>query len=85
MYMCIHTSLVTLPLGDVMVCVWFPFHQKHRLRGKSRLERLGIPEEELLRQQQQLFEEARQQHLEVGEWSSCCHGYIISLAEQTGL
>jgi hypothetical protein len=40
--------------------------QKHRRRGKSRLERLGIPEEELLRQQQQLFEEARQQQLEVG-------------------
>jgi hypothetical protein len=37
---------------------------KHRRRGKSRLERLGIPEEELLRQQQQLFDEARQQHLE---------------------
>ena len=40
--------------------------QKHRRRGRSKLDRLGIPEEELLRQQQQLFEEARQQQLEVG-------------------
>lgn len=41
--------------------------QKHRIkkRGKGKLEKLGIPEEELLRQQQQLFEEARQQQLEV--------------------
>lgn len=39
---------------------------KHRIkkRGKGKLEKLGIPEEELLRQQQQLFEEARQQQLE---------------------
>lgn len=43
------------------------FPQKHRKRGKSRLDRLGIPEEELARQQQQLFDEARQQHLEVSE------------------
>ena len=39
--------------------------QKHRHRGKSRLDRLGVPEEELLRQQQELFEQARQQQAEV--------------------
>ncbi|CAK8674297.1 protein Dr1-like [Clavelina lepadiformis] len=33
-------------------------------RGSSRLENLGIPEEELLRQQQELFAQARQQQLE---------------------
>uniref|UniRef100_H2XR04 Protein Dr1 n=1 Tax=Ciona intestinalis TaxID=7719 RepID=H2XR04_CIOIN len=37
--------------------------QKKR-RGSSRLENLGIPEEELLRQQQELFAQARQQQLE---------------------
>jgi len=41
------------------------YYQKHRKRGKSKLDRLGIPEEELARQQQQLFDEARQQQLEV--------------------
>lgn len=35
-----------------------------RRRGSSRLENLGIPEEELLRQQQELFAQARQQQLE---------------------
>ena len=39
--------------------------QKHRRKGKSRLDRLGVPEEELARQQQELFEQARQQQLEV--------------------
>ncbi|XP_077965948.1 protein Dr1-like [Styela clava] len=33
-------------------------------RGSSRLENLGIPEEELLRQQQELFAKARQEQLE---------------------
>ncbi|XP_064384862.1 protein Dr1-like isoform X1 [Halichondria panicea] len=37
---------------------------KHRRRGRSKLDKLGIPEEELHRQQQQLFEEARQQQME---------------------
>jgi histone H3/H4 len=32
---------------------------KHRQRNKSRLDKLGVPEEELLRQQQELFEQAR--------------------------
>ena len=43
---------------------WLPL-QKHRNRGKSRLDRLGVPEEELLRQQQELFEQARQKQAEV--------------------
>ena len=42
--------------------------QKHRRKGKSRLERLGVPEEELHRQQQELFEQARQQQLEVSSF-----------------
>ena len=49
-----------------VLCEWLCLSlQKHRRRGRSKLDRLGIPEEELLRQQQQLFEEARQQQLEV--------------------
>ncbi len=43
----------------------FSSSQKHRRRGRSKLDKLGIPEEELHRQQQQLFEEARQQQMEV--------------------
>uniref|UniRef100_A0A0B7BWH4 Protein Dr1 n=1 Tax=Arion vulgaris TaxID=1028688 RepID=A0A0B7BWH4_9EUPU len=39
-------------------------------RGSSRLENLGIPEEELLRQQQELFEKAKQEQalLEQQQW-----------------
>lgn len=39
-------------------------------RGSTRLENLGIPEEELLRQQQELFEKARQEQaqLEQQQW-----------------
>lgn len=39
-------------------------------RGSSRLENLGIPEEELLRQQQELFAQARQEQaqLEQAQW-----------------
>lgn len=39
-------------------------------RGSSRLENLGIPEEELLRQQQELFAKARQEQMELDqqEW-----------------
>jgi histone H3/H4 len=33
-------------------------------KGSSRLDKLGIPEEELLRQQQELFAEAKQQQME---------------------
>ena len=35
-----------------------------RRRQSTRLENLGIPEEELLRQQQELFAKAREQQLE---------------------
>ena len=48
--------------------------QKHRKRGKSKLDRLGIPEEELARQQQQLFDEARQQQMEV-----CISFFILGI------
>lgn len=39
-------------------------------RGSTRLEHLGIPEEELLRQQQELFEKARQEQalIEQQQW-----------------
>ncbi|XP_030427742.1 protein Dr1 isoform X2 [Gopherus flavomarginatus] len=41
-----------------------------RRKASSRLENLGIPEEELLRQQQELFAKARQQQAELAqqEW-----------------
>ncbi|CAK6438899.1 unnamed protein product [Pipistrellus nathusii] len=43
---------------------------KRRRKASSRLENLGIPEEELLRQQQELFSKARQQQAELAqrEW-----------------
>ena len=34
-------------------------------RGSTRLENLGIPEEELLRQQQELFEKARLHKIQI--------------------
>nr|XP_037268963.1 protein Dr1-like [Rhipicephalus microplus] len=42
-----------------------------RRRQSTRLENLGIPEEELLRQQQELFAQARQQQAELAqqEWT----------------
>ncbi|KAJ3599602.1 hypothetical protein NHX12_033558 [Muraenolepis orangiensis] len=46
-----------------------------RRKASSRLENLGIPEEELLRQQQELFAKARQQQAELAqqEWLQMQH------------
>lgn len=46
-----------------------------RRKANSRLENLGIPEEELLRQQQELFAKARQQQAELAqqEWQQMQH------------
>lgn len=55
------------------------FLQKKK-RGSSRLDRLGIPEEELLRQQQELFAQARQQQLEASPFLAppCTNSHTIS-------
>nr|XP_020465751.1 protein Dr1 [Monopterus albus] len=56
-----------------------------RRKASSRLENLGIPEEELLRQQQELFAKARQQQAELApqEWLGM-HDPSASAAQQAG-
>uniref|UniRef100_UPI00358E68E9 protein Dr1-like isoform X2 n=1 Tax=Myxine glutinosa TaxID=7769 RepID=UPI00358E68E9 len=45
----------------------------HRRQARHRLEHLGIPEEELLRQQQELITQARMAEARVQEWSLIQH------------
>uniref|UniRef100_UPI00358EF949 protein Dr1 isoform X1 n=2 Tax=Myxine glutinosa TaxID=7769 RepID=UPI00358EF949 len=55
-----------------------------RRKGSSRLENLGIPEEELLRQQQELFAKARQQQaeLEQQQWLQMQHAALQAQQQQ---
>ncbi|XP_071489260.1 protein Dr1-like [Diadema setosum] len=55
-------------------------------RASTRLENLGIPEEELLRQQQELFEKARQEQaaIEQQEWLQLQAAQVAQAQEQAG-
>ncbi|XP_077561325.1 protein Dr1-like isoform X1 [Haemaphysalis longicornis] len=55
-----------------------------RRRQSTRLENLGIPEEELLRQQQELFAQARQQQAELAqqEWTQMQQAAQLQLQQQ---
>ena len=52
-----------------------------RRRQSTRLENLGIPEEELLRQQQELFAKAREQQLEQERQQQQQHSQVSSQTE----
>ena len=67
---CLLSALNTLGFGDMVgeaqeVLKGCKEMQAQRRKHSTRLENLGIPEEELLRQQQELFAKAREEQLQV--------------------